>query len=121
MQRTVDFSDTAISGVMATLAHDGFMTPFDMLKQRMQIGSHSSTWQCFRHVASTEGYRAFYISFPTTVSMSIPFQAVQFTTYEKVRKMLNPSEGYNPMVHVISGGVAGGVASVLTNPLGSII
>lgn len=49
--------------------------------------------------------------------MTVPFTAVQFTTYEEMKKYLNPSETYSPTCHIISGGVAGALASAVTNPL----
>lgn len=68
-------------------------------------------------VYRNEGLKAFYISFPVTLIMSIPFQAIQFTTYEYARKKLNPNGGYNPLTHCTAGAIAGAVASISTNPL----
>ena len=85
----------------------------------MQLSSENSRglWETARGIYKTEGLRAFYLSYPVTLIMSIPFQAIQFTTYEYGRKKLNPSGEYNPMSHCIAGGIAGAVASVATNPL----
>lgn len=77
--------------------------------------TYPSIYSCFRHILKNEGFKALYVSYPTTLAMSIPFQSVQFTTYEHFRSVLNPEGGYNPMVHVVAGGVAGGTASLLTN------
>ncbi|KAI8389303.1 mitochondrial carrier domain-containing protein [Blakeslea trispora] len=108
------------AGAIATLSHDALMTPFDMIKQRMQLSNstYRSVRDCIRKVYTTEGMRAFYISFPTTVSMSIPFQSIQFATYEYCRSKLNrQNEGYNPKTHTIAGAIAGMVASSITTPL----
>jgi hypothetical protein len=83
----------------------------------MQVGNDRNMLLCASRIWKQEGFGAFYISFPTTLVMSIPFQAIQFTTYEYFRKMLNPQDVYNPLVHVVSGGIAGGCASFITNPL----
>ena len=72
---------------------------------------------CARKVYATEGLKAFYISFPTTLSMSIPFQTVQFATYEYARSRLDKDGTYNPRVHVIAGAISGAVASSITTPL----
>ncbi|RYY75844.1 hypothetical protein EON63_19140 [archaeon] len=53
-------------GVTASLAHDLIMTPFDVCKQRMQLGYHQSMVHCLRHIVRTEGYRALYVSLPMT-------------------------------------------------------
>jgi hypothetical protein len=94
------------------------MTPFDVIKQRMQINStFKGMTDCASSVYRAEGLRAFYISFPVTLMMSMPFQVIQFTTYEHMRKKLNPSGEYNPLTHIASGGIAGGMAALITNPL----
>ncbi|KAI7897310.1 mitochondrial carrier domain-containing protein [Mucor mucedo] len=107
------------AGAIATFAHDFMMTPFDVLKQRMQLqdSTYKSVRECARTVYSKEGIRAFYISFPTTVSMSIPFQTIQFATYEYCRARLDPNGAYNPKVHMMAGAISGAVASSVTTPL----
>ncbi|CAO3609793.1 unnamed protein product [Cunninghamella echinulata] len=107
---------TSSAGALATLAHDSLLTPFDVIKQRMQLNgsTYRSVRECARKVYATEGLQAFYISLPTTLSMSIPFQSIQFTTYEWSLSILNPQGNYNPKSHVIAGAIAGMVASSLT-------
>lgn len=90
-----------------------------VIKQRMQV--HNAAYRTFLSTASqiyrSEGLRAFYLSYPTTLVMSIPFTAVQFSTYEWVKKVTNPTGVYSPWTHVMAGGVAGAVAAALTTPL----
>jgi solute carrier family 25 iron transporter 28/37 len=114
------------------------MNPFDVVKQRMQAhGSQLTTVaQAFKTVYRTEGLSAFYVSYPTTLTMTVPFTAVQFSTYEFVkcvfyllssplpisdpsfrRDKLNPSNAYSPLTHVTAGGLAGAVAAAVTTPL----
>jgi hypothetical protein len=52
-----------------------------VVKQRMQLQNsrYSSVSQAFRTVYKTEGISAFYVSYPTTIMMTVPFTAVQFT------------------------------------------
>ncbi|KAL9940017.1 hypothetical protein V8E36_000722 [Tilletia maclaganii] len=113
------FASTAVAGASATIAADAFMNPFDVIKQRMQ--QHGSTYRsvasCAKHVYATEGLRAFYISYPTTLAITVPFTAAQFSVYEWAKKVLNPSERYSPVTHAVSGGFAGAVAAAITNPL----
>lgn len=84
---------------------------------QLNDSNYRSVRDCARKVYSTEGWRAFYISFPTTVSMSIPFQSVQFATYEYCRSLLDPEGKYNPKAHMIAGAISGAVASSVTTPL----
>ncbi|KAG0034190.1 Fe(2+) transporter [Podila clonocystis] len=109
----------AAAGACATIASDALMNPFDVIKQRMQVhGSiYKSVMECGSKVYAAEGLRAFYISYPTTLTMTIPFQSLQFATYEYLRKVLNPSGKYDPMTHIVAGGIAGAVAAAATTPL----
>ncbi|KZP01695.1 mitochondrial carrier [Calocera viscosa TUFC12733] len=112
-------ASTAWAGACATLAHDALMNPFDVIKQRMQLygSSYRNVAQCARSVYRNEGMIAFYVSYPTTLMMTVPFTAVQFSTYESMKKFLNPEGTYSPLTHVTAGGIAGGVAGAITTPL----
>jgi len=73
--------------------------------------------ECFRNVYKAEGLSAFYVSYPTTLSITVPFTAVQFSTYEFIKDRLNPSNVYSPITHATAGGLAGAVAAAVTTPL----
>lgn len=70
-----------------------------------------------RTIFRSEGLSAFYVSYPTTLMMTVPFTAVQFSAYEYLKDTLNPSGTYSPLTHVTAGGLAGGVAAAVTTPL----
>ena len=116
------------AGTAATTASDALMTPFDVLKQRMQAYSQfrqtENTSVKLLQVASDiykkEGFSAFYISYPTTLFTNIPFAALNFGFYEYSSSILNPDNIYNPYLHCVSGGIAGGIAAAITNPLDCI-
>ena len=61
----------AAAGAVATVGHDGFMTPFDVVKQRMQLGEqgghHRHFVACMQSIHRKEGTAAFFVSFRTTV------------------------------------------------------
>jgi solute carrier family 25 iron transporter 28/37 len=91
---------------------------------------YRSIWHCFMHTLRVDGPRAFYISYPTTLTMAIPFQSIHFASYEYIRPLLQPAfrnftfassnastEAYSPMTHIVSGGIAGATAAAFTNPL----
>ncbi|MCJ1226187.1 Fe(2+) transporter [Toensbergia leucococca] len=109
----------ATSGACATIASDALMNPFDVVKQRMQVhGSvYKSISKCAKTVYKTEGLTAFYVSYPTTLCMTVPFTALQFTAYESISKVMNPTKGYDPLTHCVAGGLAGAFAAGLTTPL----
>ena len=89
-----------------------------MIKQRIQVynSPYKGVLQCARGVWATEGPRAFYRSFNTTLLMNLPFQTLHFVTYETTKKLLNPEQNYNWKAHLIAGGVAGGFAAGMTSP-----
>jgi asparaginyl-tRNA synthetase len=125
----------AVSGAAATIASDALMNPFDgkpqtvrlrlhrltlaVIKQRMQVhGSiYRSVAHCAKSVFQKEGFTAFYVSYPTTLCMTVPFTALQFTAYESISKSINPTGRYDPYTHCTAGGLAGGLAAGLTTPL----
>ena len=76
-----------------------------------------SALTCARTVYHTEGLSAFYVSYPTTLTMTVPFTAVQFTVYEQLKKLLNPQGAYSPSTHIVAGGLSGAVAAAVTTPL----
>ncbi|KKY26887.1 putative mitochondrial rna splicing protein [Phaeomoniella chlamydospora] len=109
----------ALSGACATISSDALMNPFDVIKQRMQV--HGSTYPtiaaCARSIYRNEGFGAFYVSYPTTLCMTVPFTATQFMAYESLSKVMNPSKSYDPFTHCIAGGLAGAFAAGITTPL----
>lgn len=120
-----------LAGAIATASSDGFMTPFDVVKQRMQIyqSTHKSALACARSIWRTEGLVGFFISYPTTLISNVPFHMIQFPTYEFCRSILvrwiNNNREYHrnhynresPLAHVIAGGIAGGTAAFFTTPI----
>lgn len=78
---------------------------------------YRSVVDCAKHVYRNEGLSAFYISYPTTLSMTVPFTALQFLAYESISTSINPNKTYDPMTHCLAGGVAGGFAAGLTTPM----
>ena len=93
--------------------------PFKVIKQRMQLhkSEFRSVWTCARVVYRAEGIGAFYVSYPTTLAISIPFNAIQFTVYEQIKRIMNPRREYSPSTHIFAGAVSGAVAAAVTTPL----
>jgi len=78
---------------------------------------YRSVFDCARYVYKNEGLAAFYVSYPTTLSMTVPFTALQFLAYESISTSMNPTKQYDPLTHCLAGAVAGGFAAALTTPM----
>ncbi|CAB4254602.1 similar to Saccharomyces cerevisiae YJL133W MRS3 Iron transporter that mediates Fe2+ transport across the inner mitochondrial membrane [Maudiozyma barnettii] len=111
---------TAASGALATIAADALMNPFDTIKQRIQLNTNSSVWNLTKNIYSAEGISAFYVSYPTTLAMNIPFAAFNFMIYESATKFFNPGNNYNPLIHCLCGGISGAACAAITTPLDCI-
>jgi solute carrier family 25 (mitochondrial iron transporter), member 28/37 len=78
---------------------------------------YRSMFDCARYVYRAEGLSAFYVSYPTTLSMTVPFTALQFLAYESLSTTMNPTKKYDPLTHCLAGAAAGGFAAALTTPM----
>ena len=72
---------------------------------------------CVQQVSKKEGFKAFYRSYVTQLSMNIPFQCTHLITYDYIQSKMNPDRSYTPLTHSISGAIAGATAAALTTPL----
>ena len=107
----------AASGACATMAHDLFMTPLDVVKQRLQLGCHNGVMDCARCIAKQEGSYAFIRSLPVTLLMNMPYSAVNVAVNESARKFISPNGEYNMNTFLLSGGIAGAISALVTTPL----
>jgi solute carrier family 25 iron transporter 28/37 len=112
----------AMTGATAAFSHDLIMTPFDTIKQRMQLGYYKNIFHCIREVNRVEGFRSFYLSLPTTLAMNLPQGSIVIAVNESMRKMFlgrnsDPKAPLSVTASLISGSVAGGVAALITTPM----
>ena len=96
-------AQAAMAGAIATICHDAIMTPMDVLKQRLQLGYYNNLSHCFSSIYKKEGLRAFYLSFPTTLVMNIPYGCVMVASNESLKNILNPSGEYNLVAYMLAG------------------
>lgn len=107
---------SAVAGAAATTCSDALMNPFDVIKQRMQLHGGSSLLRTAGTIYSKEGFKAFYVSYPTTLMMNVPFHVVNFSVYDTCSALLNPDRRRDPLSHCISGGIAGAAAAAISTP-----
>lgn len=107
------------AGSVSTMLHDAIMNPADVIKQRIQMynSPYKNAFICGVTIFRQEGIKAFYRSYPTQLGMNIPFHATHLAIYEFTQEQMNPNRNYSPVAHMISGGLAGALASAITTPL----
>jgi solute carrier family 25 iron transporter 28/37 len=90
------------------------MSPMDVLKQRLQLGMHSSLTQAARNILRQEGLIALFRSYPTTLLMNLPFQSISVSTNESLKQLVGEDKTWKLFV---AGFLSGGMAGLLTTPL----
>lgn len=84
---------------------------------QMHGSAYRSIAHCGKTVYRSEGLAAFYVSYPTTLCMSIPYAALFYPAYEATGKIINPTGKYDPLTHCVAGGLGGAFAAAATTPL----
>ena len=84
----------------------------------MQLCKQLTARQVCKNIIGTEGLTGLFRSYPITVFMNIPFQAVIVCVNENLKTYVKPGERSHPHTwYFICAGIAGGVAGAVTNPL----
>ncbi|KAI5291173.1 hypothetical protein KEM54_006035 [Ascosphaera aggregata] len=120
------------SGLMADLAASVIYVPSEVLKTRLQLqGRHNnpffksgynyrSTTDACRTIIRQEGFGALFFGYKATIFRDLPFSALQFAFYEKLRKYAIERVGNKDIglpLEILTATSAGGAAGVLTCPL----
>ena len=114
----LELASTLSIGATTTLVHDFFITPSDVVKQRLQICSGITARDCVRDIVKKEGLKGLYRSYPITVLMNIPFASSVVSINENLKTQLRPWERQNPLIwYFVCAGVSGAFAGVIINPL----
>ncbi|KNC51660.1 mitoferrin-1 [Thecamonas trahens ATCC 50062] len=109
----------AATGAVATTVCDTIMTPFDVMKQRLQISGspYRGVVDCARTMLRVEGFAAFFRSLPTTLVMNVPYAGFHFAAYESLSRVLISDNDHHPLANSLAGAGAGASAAALTTPL----
>eukprot|EP00004_Rigifila_ramosa_P014571 TRINITY_DN3325_c0_g1_i4.p2 TRINITY_DN3325_c0_g1~~TRINITY_DN3325_c0_g1_i4.p2 ORF type:complete len:193 (-),score=36.10 TRINITY_DN3325_c0_g1_i4:8-586(-) len=100
--------------------------PFEVVKQRMQVGVAASTADAVKMIWRNEGLRGYWTGLTSTILREMPFDAIEFLLYERGKSYLlarqpKPSDGspsqLPPIQGAAIGSLAGGVAAAVTTPL----
>jgi solute carrier family 25 S-adenosylmethionine transporter 26 len=88
-------------------------SPFEVVKQNMQIGKHKSTLHVISNVFRANGVRGFFVGALAMAIRDVPFDIIQFCIYEHLKLQ----DFGLPLKHLIYGALAGGVSAFVTTPL----
>ncbi|KAL6059475.1 Mitochondrial carrier [Balamuthia mandrillaris] len=118
-----------IAGGLARLLGTACRTPFDILRQRLQVqGSIKNsaykglgTFGSLRLLIKTEGWRGLWTGYSIAVLRDVPFAAIYFLSYELLKeqqifRFKAEKERLAIYNHLLAGAGAGAVAATCTNP-----
>ncbi|KAG5499142.1 hypothetical protein GH5_03849 [Leishmania sp. Ghana 2012 LV757] len=118
----------AVAASFATVAHDSVSTPFDVVKQRMQMDQRrcfTTSVECARRIVRSEGIGALFASLPTTVVMNIPHFSAYWLAYEgflasRGQGSVRHREDEVTVDYLAAGFVAGACAAVVSFPFDTV-
>lgn len=120
-----------VSGCIAETLACLIRTPTEVIKQRTQTSKGTSSLQTLQTVLRRDGVQGLYRGFAGTLARELPFVAIQFPLWEKLKHMAvsergaslphSPDARYSheatPAEAAVCGAVAGGFAAACTTPM----
>lgn len=105
--------------MVAEMAVGAVRTPFEVIKSQMQAGIHSKGILALKSIIQHDGYKGLYTGYGSTFLRDIPFDIIQFTLYEELKKQLQDYKKQDLVLYenAALGSIAGGCAAALTTPL----
>jgi solute carrier family 25 S-adenosylmethionine transporter 26 len=111
---------TSSAGIGNTIASFS-RVPYEVVKQNLQTGMYTSTRSALSTMAKEGGLRAFFPLGGIAIQMvrDIPYAMVTLLSYEMLRESVAPLKERYPegIVDAMTGALAGGLGSYVTNPL----
>ncbi|EDO06592.1 Mitochondrial carrier family protein [Babesia bovis T2Bo] len=107
-----------MAGAIATVCHDAILTPADVIKQRLQVGSYRNSFHCVAQIMRYEGIKSFYRSLPVALFMNMPYNAVLVGINDFLLNR-HPGGANNRSIrtYFLYAGIGGAVAGAITNPI----
>jgi len=93
--------------------------PVEVVKQRRQAGTGSSSLAVARAAWAAGGARGFYRGGTATLAREVPFSLIQFPLWEALKVQVSEARGApcSPLESALCGAAGGAVAAALTNPM----
>eukprot|EP01084_Bolivina_argentea_P139950 246144_1 len=97
-----------------------FRVPTENVKQKMQVGLHTTMRGTYRSMLATDGFMGFFVGFGATALRDVPFSFIQFPLWEFFKKTWSKYLGKRRKIYsyesALCGSAAGAVAAFLTTP-----
>lgn len=116
-----DNSINMLGGMAAEVCANTIRTPFEIVKQQMQVGLDTSIKSTFQNIHKIRGFRGtfcsigLYAGFGSLIIREIPFSAIQMPIYEAMkrytRKNKAENEGFTFFEKARQGVVAGSIGN----------
>lgn len=117
-----------VAGSVAGLCGSLVKVPVDVVKKRLQAGMYANVAVAVRSIASEDkGGRMligqvgrFYTGWRSSIIYDIPYNAVQFTVLENVKRAVRGMRGrerLGQLENVVVGALTGMITSVITEPV----
>ena len=113
----------ALAAAAANVAVCAVRNPFEVVKQQMQSGMHTSSRAAVQRIIAQDGVAGLWAGYTSTVLREVPFDALQFTLYEFLKREVQASQPGQELVwwqNALCGSAAGCVAGAVTTPLDTV-
>ena len=111
----------ALASCAAELATIAMRTPFEVVKQRLQLGLHASAYDALRALLASGASRGLLAGLGSTVLRDVPFVMLQFSAYEALKcralEIFSPSTSLSRIELAIAAATAAALAAAATTPL----
>eukprot|EP00177_Eucheuma_denticulatum_P002716 GFKZ01004885.1.p1 GENE.GFKZ01004885.1~~GFKZ01004885.1.p1 ORF type:complete len:238 (-),score=24.59 GFKZ01004885.1:458-1171(-) len=119
-----------VAGSFAGLCGSLVKVPVDVVKKRLQAGIYPNIAVAVKSIAAEERttmpfgkVRRFYTGWRSSIFYDIPYNAVQFTVLENVKRVVKEATGRETLGrldNVVVGALTGMITSVITEPVSLI-
>lgn len=95
------------------------LSPLSVIKVRMeapQANPYKNVWDGIQHIYMDEGFKGYYRGIGAALLRDLPFSALAYSLFNQYYRFLQKFLGNSSFVSMISGGMAGFTATLITQP-----
>ena len=109
----------AMSAVVGNSIASVLRVPYEVVKQRLQTGVHTSTIEAIMYISKNEGVGKLLGGGKLTSQMlrDIPYAVATLMSYEILQSILSEKMGDKKVKDVVCGSMAGGFGAFVTTPM----